>query len=187
MKKTNGTLKTAFSLAAALSMTISPVVSASDQALLDTLFENGVLTQLQYEKLSRQAEQKESAENSVISPNLAKALSWTGRVKVSGDMRFRHENINTDNANGVKESRQRIRARLKVAAKINDEVDAGFRLVTAGGKTSTNQSLEGSFGGKNIYFDRAYIHWHPDFISGLTATFGKFAKPWFNVTADGLI
>ena len=103
-------------------------------------------------------------------------------------MRFRHENIDTDiSGKGVKESRQRMRARLKLAAKINDEVDVGFRLVTAGGKTSTNQTIEGSFSGKDIFFDRAYINWHPDFAKGLTATFGKFKQPWYNVSSSGLV
>ena len=46
-----------------------------------------------------------------ISPEFAKALDWASRIKISGDMRFRHENIDTDEAGkGVKESRQRIRA-----------------------------------------------------------------------------
>ena len=123
-----------------------------------------------------------------MSPTMAKAMGWASRVKVSGDMRFRQSNINTDiDGKGVEKSRQRIRARIKVAAKINNEVDVGFRLVTGGHNTSTNQTLEGSFSGKDVFFDRAYINWHPDFVKGTTALFGKFKQPWYNVSPDGLI
>ena len=183
MKKTTIAIKTAL-LSAVL--TTAPTVSATDQELLDTLLENGVLNKAQHEKLTKQEKEKKVTTTS-ISPEMSKALDWASRVKIGGDMRFRHENIDKDDANGVKESRQRIRARLKVSAKINDEVDVGFRLVTAGGQTSTNQTIEGSFSGKDIYFDRAYINWHPDFVKGLTATFGKFAQPWYNVSSDGLV
>jgi hypothetical protein len=188
MKKNRLSIKIALSI---VSILMASTVSASDQALLDTLFENGVLNQAQYEKLSKQAEEKEQAEiarTTSMSPTMAKALDWASRVKISGDMRFRHANVDTDiDGEGVKESRQRIRARIKVAAKINDEVDVGFRLVTGGHKTSTNQSLEGSFSGKDVFFDRAYIDWHPDFAKGTTAIFGKFKQPWYNVSPDGLI
>ncbi|MFW5443776.1 MAG: putative porin [Methylococcaceae bacterium] len=186
MKKLTTGIKTALLAGAALSATSA---SATDKELLETLYQNGVLNQAQFEKLSKKADEKEAASNTAnISPELAKALDWASRVKIGGDMRFRQENIDTDIAGkGVKESRQRIRARLKVAAKINDEVDVGFRLVTAGGQTSSNETLEGSFGGKDIYFDRAYINWHPDFLNGLTASFGKFKQPWYNVSSDGLI
>jgi len=188
MKKLNMAIKTALLSGVALTASIA---SASDQALLETLLENGVLNKAQYEKLSKQAAEKEAADaekTASISPEMAKALDWASRIKIGGDMRFRHENIDTDESGkGVKESRQRIRARLKVAAKINEEVDVGFRLVTGGGKTSTNQTIEGSFSGKDIFFDRAYINWRPDFAKGLTSTFGKFKQPWYNVSSDGLI
>ncbi|MCK5188494.1 MAG: putative porin [Methylococcales bacterium] len=188
MKKTHPLFKIALSI---VSILTASTVSASDQALLDTLFENGVLNQAQYEKLSRQAEEKEQAEiakTTSMSPTMAKAMDWASRIKVSGDMRFRHENIDTDTSGkGVEASHQLIRARIKVAAKINDEVDVGFRLVTGGSKTSGNQALEGSFSGKDVYFDRAYINWRPDFAKGTTAIFGKFKQPWYNVSPDGLI
>lgn len=183
MKKITIAIKTA--LVTTVLTAASPAL-ATDQELLDTLLENGVLNKAQHEKLTKQEKEKQVTTASV-SPEFTKALDWASRVKIGGDMRFRHENIDKDDANGVKESRQRIRARLKVSAQINDEVDVGFRIVTAGGQTSTNQTIEGSFSGKDIYFDRAYINWHPDFAKGLTATFGKFAQPWYNVSSDGLI
>lgn len=186
MKDYNNLIKATLLLGSILTVTHT---AASDQDLLDTLLENGVLNKAQYEKLSKQQEEKnqEASTAASISPQMEKALEWTSRIKIGGDMRFRHENIDKDDAKGVKESRQRIRARIKVAAKINDEVDAGFRLVTAGGQTSANQTLEGGFGGKDIFFDRAFINWHPAFAQGLSAIFGKFEQPWYNVSSDALI
>lgn len=174
----------------AVAILSTSVAYATDQELLDTLFQNGVLNKAQYAKLTQKATQKEAeeaakAEN--LSPDTTKALDWARRVKITGDMRFRHENVDKDDANGVKDSRQRIRARLKVAAKVNDQVDVGLRLVTRGSQTSGNRNLEGSFISKDLFFDRAYINWRPDFVKGLTATFGKFKQPWYNVSTAGLI
>jgi len=160
----------------AVAILSTSVAYATDQELLDTLFQNGVLNKAQYAKLT----QKATAEN--LSPDTTKALDWTRRVKITGDMRFRHENIDKDDTDGVAESRQRIRARLKIAAKVNDQVDVGLRLVTRGSQTSGNRDLEGSFISKDLFFDRAYINWRPDFVKGLTATFGKFKQPWYNVS-----
>ncbi|KAF3983702.1 MAG: hypothetical protein HFP81_06215 [Methylococcales symbiont of Hymedesmia sp. n. MRB-2018] len=162
----------------------SSIASATDQELLDTLFQNGVLNKMQYDNLSKKTAKKEAE---IMSPAITKALDWATRIKLSGDFRFRHENIDKNDADGVHQSRQRIRARLKVAAKVNDNVDVGFRLVTGGGNTSANESLEGSFTGKKVFFDRAYLSWRPSFANGLTTTFGKFKQPWYNASTHGLI
>ncbi|MCK5828954.1 MAG: putative porin [Methylococcales bacterium] len=154
--------------------------SASDQDLLDTLFENGVLNKAQYEKLTKQATEKAMIASPVINNNKQED-DWTSRVKMSGDIRFRQEFRDSD-ITGSEKSRSRIRARLAVKAEVNDEVDVGFRLVTAGGTTSTNQTLEGGFGGKNIFFDRAFVKWNPQFADGGSLIAGKMKQPWFSVS-----
>ena len=158
-----------------------PIASASDKDLLDTLFENGVLNKAQYEKLTKQAEEKKATAPVAISSTQEKNSDWTSRIKVSGDIRFRQETRDSD-VTGSEKNRSRIRARLAIKAKVNDEVSAGLRLVTAGGTTSTNQTLEGGFGGKNIFFDRAFIKWSPKFISGTNLVLGKMKQPWFSVS-----
>lgn len=174
----------------AVAILSTSVAYATDQELLDTLFQNGVLNKAQYAKLTQKATEKEAeaaAKVENLSPDTTTAMDWASRVKITGDMRFRHENVDKDDANGVKDSRQRIRARLKIAAKVNDQVDVGLRLVTRGSQTSGNRNLEGSFVSKDLFFDRAYINWRPDFVKGLTATFGKFKQPWYNASSHGLI
>ncbi len=182
------TLKSARLLAISAGLLLANNAQATDKDLLDALYQNGVLTKVQYENLVKKVESKEKeVAQAALSPEKAQALDWATRVKIGGDMRFRHENIDTESDRGVKESRQRIRARLTIDAQINDETKAGFRLVTAGGTTSSNQTLEGGFGGKDIFFDRAFLSWSPKFASGLTATFGKFKQPWYNVSSAGLV
>ncbi len=180
MKTLNAAIKTALLTGAALTATS---VTASDKELLETLFQNGVLNKAQFESLSKKADEKAA---SPASSSSLKAMEWASRVKIGGDMRVRQEFRDSDDK-GVEKSRQRIRARITVGAKINDEVDAGFRLVTSGGTTSTNQSLGGTFGGKGVYFDRAFINWQPAELKGLSITAGKIKQPWYNVSSDGLV
>jgi hypothetical protein len=159
-------------------LSVASTASATDQDLLDTLFQNGVLNKAQYHKLTKQTEEKEAVK---ASKDKGGASDWTSRVKLSGDVRFRQE-FRDSNTKDSEKNRTRIRARIGVAAKVNDEVDVGFRLVTAGGTTSTNQTLEGGFGGKDIYIDRAFIKWSPQFIGGTSLIAGKMKQPWFSVS-----
>jgi hypothetical protein len=180
MSKLSVAIKSA--LFAGVAFTAIPA-SASDKELLETLFQNGVLNKAQFESLSKKADEKEAAAQNAASltPAMTKALDWASRVKVSGDVRVRQEFRDSDDK-GVEKSRQRIRARIAVGAKINDDVDAGFRLVTSGGTTSANKDLGDSFGGKNVYFDRAYIDWHPEFANGAHLIVGKMKMQWYRIT-----
>ncbi len=142
----------AFATALCGTIFFTPNVSASDQDLLDTLFQNGVLNKTQYDNLTKTTKAK--AITTAEDKEKDTSQNWTSRVKVSGDMRFRQEFRDSD-IKGSEKNRTRIRARIGIAAKVNDNVDVGFRLVTAGGTTSTNQTLEGGFGGKNLFIDRS--------------------------------
>ena len=176
-------LKSAISIALlGVSALTASNVLASDRELLDTLYQNGVLNKAQYEKLISQEEEKEVA-NITASSGSLKAMEWASRIKISGDLRVRQEFKDQEAVGkGVKDSRQRIRARIAIGAKINDEVDAGVRIVTGGGTTSTNQSLGNFSSGKALYIDRAFIDWHPDFADGLNMIVGKFKQPWYSVS-----
>ncbi len=191
MTKLSVAIKSALLVGAALTATTA---SASDKELLETLFQNGVINKAQFEKLAQKADQKAAAAaSSTVSPEMVKALDWASRIKISGDMRARYESV--DNETKIKKNRQRIRARLAIKAKVNDEVEAGMRIVTAGGRTSTNQSLGLSdttttdskngtdgFRGKALYLDRAYIKWKPSFVKGAALTVGKMKQQWYRVT-----
>ncbi|MCK5925899.1 MAG: putative porin [Methylococcales bacterium] len=158
---------------------------ATDKELLDTLLQNGVLTKAQHEKLITQAEEKAPKRTTTKPSGGILEMDWASRIKISGDMRVRYEDKHSD-AKGVHESRQRIRARIGLAAKINEDVDVGFRLVTSGGRSTSNQDLEGGFVGKSIFFDRAFIDWHPSFAPGMHVIAGKIKQPWYGIK-QGLI
>ncbi|MHC4432783.1 MAG: hypothetical protein ACYTBS_13160, partial [Planctomycetota bacterium] len=64
---------------------------------------------------------------------LPDSLKWTEKVKVSGDLRYRQDHIDKQDSTGDWENgayRHRIRARLKVDAKVNDTFDLGFRVAS---------------------------------------------------------
>jgi hypothetical protein len=117
---------------------------------------------------------------------------WVNSIKFFGDLRYRHEQINDDAASEQRD-RNRIRARIGLKAKINDEIDAIFRVASGSSDTptSTNQSLgdEGrdSFSSKDIWLDWAYFDWHPDFTPGLNVYGGKMKQPFYSVGKNELM
>ena len=78
-----------------------------------------------------QLEAKQNQQSQLMESQIAKAveekqiealpdsLKWAESIKWSGDLRYRHESIDDDTAT-TKRDRNRIRARLKMEAKIND-------------------------------------------------------------------
>jgi hypothetical protein len=119
---------------------------------------------------------------------------WTKRIALAGDFRLRYEGDYFDAGNGifikpdgptqllnstVDRQQVRIRARLNVTAKVNDEVEAGFGLATGNtsNPVSTNATLGDSLNKKSILLDLAYMKWNP--ASNLTLWGGRFASPWF--------
>ena len=79
-------------------------------------------------------------------------MKWVENMKISGDLRYRYEGIDSQSSGkwGPSINRNRIRARIGLYDKINDEVDLGFRL--AGGSAdpvSTNQTEEDAFSKKS--------------------------------------
>ena len=113
---------------------------------------------------------------------------WVNNVKIKGDFRYRHEwtddETSTDDRN-----RHRIRARIGIYGKVNDEVDYGFGLASGNSSTatSTNQDLDGAFSSKNIYLDLAYFDYHPENIKGLTILGGKIKNPLFRAGKNDLM
>jgi uncharacterized coiled-coil protein SlyX len=118
-------------------------------------------------------------------------LDWVKNLKISGDLRYRHENIDAeggDNRWGKGRTRHRVRARLMVKAMINGDWDLIFRLASGGSSpTSTNQTLTDGFSSKEIRLDLAYFDWHPASIDGLNVFGGKMKFPLFKAGGNQLI
>lgn len=112
--------------------------------------------------------------------------SWTDRVELEGDLRFRHELITETGQ--VDRNRQRIRLRLGLSAEANDSFDVHVRLATGSGDpVSTNQTLDEAFSSKGIQLDQAYFDWHPETAESLCLLGGKMKNPFYMPGKSGLV
>lgn len=102
--------------------------------------------------------------------------TWTDRIQLSADIRDRLEYI--DERGKDVRSRNRIRFRLGANAKINNDLNLGFRLASGGDDpTSTNQTLDDAFSTKDIRLDLAYFDYKLN--DDLTLTGGKMKNPFY--------
>src|SRR5688572_2472157 len=110
----------------------------------------------------------------VVEPRVAAAAA--PNVRLSGDLRYRHESINEEGE--AERQRQRIRARFGVTADVADNVRLGLTLATgADDPVSANQTLDTGFSRKPIGVDRAFFSWAA--TEQLTFTGGKMANPFY--------
>ena len=117
-------------------------------------------------------------------------LKWFEKVKISGDLRYRHESIDSEKNGrwGKGRNRHRIRARLGLNAKIHDDWDLEFRIASGSSDpSSTNQTLDNGFSSKDLWLDLAYFNWHPATIEGLNLYGGKMNNPYYKAGKNQLI
>jgi hypothetical protein len=144
------------------------------------------ITQLEakQEQRSEQVQKKET-------PSLPDSLKWAENVKLSGDLRYRYESIDSQKkgANQPGINNNRIRARLNLDAKLSDEWNVGFRLATGSDSypSSTNQNLDNGFTKKNIWLDLAYFNWHPKAFDRLNVYGGRMPLPFYRVGNNQVI
>ena len=113
---------------------------------------------------------------------ITKAAEWASRLSWKADVRYRHEFVDPEEAVD-EQTRQRIRARLALTAKINDTLSGTIGLATNGGNgdpRSTNQTLGEGWTRKGIALDLAYVDWKPTGSFGMS--FGKMPQPWYKVS-----
>ena len=181
-------MKQILSLAVAASIIISPVASAavSDEdfaALREQLAAvSARLDQLEAENAELRAAQVQAdtaisdVQTTVaeVAAVPATSSSWTDRVKLDGDFRYRYEYIDKEGSDSRK--RNRIRARTNIKAQVADNTEVGFGLATGGDDpVSTNQTLGGGGTSKSIALNLAYIDWEA--AEGLHLLAGKFKNP----------
>lgn len=154
------------------------VATADESTELNTLKQQ---VQIQKQELAALMEKMELIEkNQTATTAQVDSMGWASNIILKGDFRYRYESREDDD--GLAKSRQRLRARIGMDAKVNDEVKFGLRLATGGNATSTNQDVDGNFDGKGFYLDRAYVTYSPQAVDGLDVTLGKMAKPWFEAS-----
>ena len=104
--------------------------------------------------------------------------AWLRNMKISGDVRYRHERAMIEDA--PTRDRDRLRARLVFSTEVNDEVNAtiGVATGTNDSATNTNQDLTGAFSSKNLWLDQAFVDYHPAKVEGLNVFAGKMKNPY---------
>lgn len=115
-------------------------------------------------------------------PETAKpASTWAEKVTLSGDVRFRFESIDAEGKD--QRDRTRIRARIGALAKPGSDLDIGVQLSTSEGNdpVSGNQTLGKGASRKDVFFDQAYLNYHPESLPGFNAIGGKMEHPFIRV------
>lgn len=109
---------------------------------------------------------------------LAAIQDIVGRFRLSGDVRVRGEGFYQENV--ISRNRARIRVRMGLDGKLNEDFIGGVALATGtlGDPTTTNETLTNFFDRKTIALDRGYITYNPLDEKWLSVTGGKFAYTW---------
>ncbi len=106
-----------------------------------------------------------------------------GRFRLSGDVRVRGENFFQSYSGCTRcldRNRARIRVRLGIDGKLNEDFIGGIAVATGslGDPTTTNETLTNFFDRKTFQLDRGYITYNPVAHKWLSLTGGKFAYTW---------
>jgi hypothetical protein len=110
--------------------------------------------------------------------------SWSDRVSMEGDFRYRYESISAEGSQT--RQRNRIRARTNITAQVSDRTEVGFGLATGGDDpVSTNQTLGGGGSSKSVVLNLAYADW--EFMDDAHLILGKFNNPLTRVGKQGLM
>ncbi|MHC5089717.1 MAG: putative porin [Planctomycetota bacterium] len=128
---------------------------------------------------------------------LPENLAWLEDIKFYGDFRYRYEYRDRDWKSGSTD-RHRVRARVGLKYDINDEFMFDFRIATAeffdddgdtigGDYVSGNKTLGDYWASKNLWVDRAYVAYNPNWADGITALFGKMGNPFYKAGKNQLI
>lgn len=102
--------------------------------------------------------------------------AWLEGWSFGGDLRLRYEGTRFDADDKKTRNRGRFRLRLGAKKEVLDNLTFGLRLASGGGQaTSTNQSFDNSFSGKDLYIDRAFLTYK---VNDWTLGGGKVKNPF---------
>jgi hypothetical protein len=126
-----------------------------------------------------------------VDKRVAAAESIMNRFRFSGDIRVRGESFIQSYAGCgaacADRNRARIRVRLGIDGKLNEDFIGGLALATGANvngaasfqdPVSTNQTLTDFFERKTIGLDRGFITYNPHQFKALSLTGGKWAYSW---------
>jgi hypothetical protein len=122
--------------------------------------ENARLRRSQAESDAAIAEVQESVVSVHETIVVEKASTWTDRIGIKGDFRYRAQRDTVD-LDGVDDrNRNRIRARAQLVAKLPGNITTGLGIATGGDDpVSSNQTLGSGGSSKDVKLDLAYVDW----------------------------
>jgi hypothetical protein len=115
------------------------------------------------------------------------AAGQTG-VKISGDLRYRHQVIRE--LERPSRSMERFRARISFSTAVSENMDLVLGLASGpsdADPSTRNQSMTTGFSAKPVWFDFAYFNWRPVFIPKFSVSGGKMRMPFFTAEISELV
>jgi hypothetical protein len=103
-------------------------------------------------------------------------LDWSSRVKIAGDFRYRHENIDSG-SEPEDRSRETLRARIAAAIQFTDSIDGEIGISTGGSDPRGSSATAGAGSSrKPLGLDVGYARWRP--IDAVAVIAGKMRMPF---------
>jgi hypothetical protein len=168
----------ATSLITGYSLHADTSAASADDALVDGLVQEGLLSHAQADRVRAkidQAEEQTPASKIALSDSVKKLTFY-------GDGRLRFENIDQHNHYVAPTVYDRERYRLRIGAdyQYSDNLKAGFELESGTVDDSANQTFGSTFTKASINVGKIYLRWDP--TDWLTLDAGKFTNPWYTTT-----
>jgi len=155
--------------------------AASARDLGEILEKKGVITPDEAKEAAKSEEHAAGA-----APAVPALPEWVSKITLFGDVRLRNEVFFRDGDRD--RNRDRFRLRFGAKAKVNEETELGFKLVsgTANDPISNNVTASDQFTFKNINIGNAYLKLAPAASIGLdrpivTLMGGKFDVPLYRI------
>ena len=161
-----------------LTLKAETAAANADDALVDALVQEGLLSHAQADRVRNKIDQADSQTplSKIVLSSSIKSLTFYG------DGRLRYENIDQGSHNiaPVVYDRERYRLRFGLDYAYSDNFKAGFELESGTTDDSANQTFGSEFVKASINVGRIYLQWTP--ADWLQLEAGKFTNPWYTTT-----
>jgi hypothetical protein len=147
----------------------SAVYAGEVDLLVQKLVEKNILSANEAQILLDDTRQEVAKQNAKGTNDMLPA--WIQTTKIKGDLRLRYQTQNKEAS--IMRNRGRVRYRLGIETKPNDQVTVGMGLASGGADPrSTNQTFDASFAKGTINMDYAWGEYKP--LSSFSVIGGKY-------------
>ena len=170
----------------------SPPPAPSDNPLLDTLIQKGVLTEAEARRIEAETAARQTNAGCQLPATKWKIADAIKTIQLFGDLRLRYEYRGVDNVPGATPStyyRERFRYALRIGLRgdLLDDFNYGVRVETSNNSRSPwdtfgNNTTSGSVtpsdkNSSGLYLGQAYLGWRP--ASWYEMTVGRMPMPLY--------